>query len=136
MLLDTWFTDNLFGLPGDEDGGGMTSFVVFSMMGFFPVTPGIPVYNIGSPVFNEISISLPKGKSFKIIAKNYAAEHIYIQRAILNGKELSTPWFTHADLVQGGTLELFMGDKPNKVWGALKTDTPPSRIDLNTSVYK
>ena len=38
MLLDTWFTDDLFGMPGDEDGGGISSFVVFSMMGFFPVT--------------------------------------------------------------------------------------------------
>ncbi|WP_214225432.1 GH92 family glycosyl hydrolase [Pedobacter sp. B4-66] len=135
MLLDTWFTDNLFGLPGDEDGGGMTSFVVFSMMGFFPVTPGIPVYNIGSPVFSEIDMSLPNGKSFKVIAKNYAVEHIYIQRALLNGKELTKPWFTHADLVHGGTLELFMGSEPNKRWGALETDIPPSNINLNTSLY-
>lgn len=135
MLLDTWFTDNLFGLPGDEDGGGMTSFVVFSMMGFFPVTAGIPVYNIGSPVFSELDITLPNGKSFKISAKNYAAENIYIQRAVLNGKELKKPWFTHNDLVNGGTLELFMGYKPNKTWGALETDSPASSIDLNTSLY-
>lgn len=135
MLLDTWFTDNLFGLPGDEDGGGMTSFVVFSMMGFFPVTPGIPVYNIGSPVFSELNLSLPNGKSFKIKARQYAVENIYVQRAVLNGKPLNRPWFTHSDLVDGGTLELFMGDKPNKEWGALETDRPASNINLNTSLY-
>ena len=42
MLLDTWFTNSPFGIPGDEDGGGLSAFVVFSSMGFYPVTPGIP----------------------------------------------------------------------------------------------
>jgi predicted alpha-1,2-mannosidase len=70
MLMDTWYTDNLFGLPGDEDGGGMTAFVVFSMMGFFPVTPGVPVYNIGSPVFTKVTINLPDGKLLTINASS------------------------------------------------------------------
>ena len=99
MLLDSWFTDNVFGFPGDEDGGGMSSFVVFSMMGFYPVTPGIPVYNIGSPVFDRISINLPNGKTFVVVAKNNSAANIYIQSAALNGKPLATPWFTHKELL-------------------------------------
>jgi putative alpha-1,2-mannosidase len=53
FLLDVWFKDNLFGIPGDEDGGGMSAFVVFSSMGFYPVTPGLPVYAIGSPVLKK-----------------------------------------------------------------------------------
>jgi len=67
--MDTWYTDNLFGIPGDEDGGGMTAFVVFSMMGFFPVITGVPIYSIGSPEFNQLSIKLAGGKSFTLIAK-------------------------------------------------------------------
>src|SRR5262249_16215692 len=59
LLLDTWFKDNTFGVPGDEDGGSMSSFVVFSAMGFFPLTPGIPRYTITSPVFSKVSIALP-----------------------------------------------------------------------------
>ena len=117
FLLDTWFKDNVFGIPGDEDGGGMTAFVVFSSMGFYPVTPGIPVYTIGSPVFENISIDLPKGKKFTVIAKNSSSTNKYIQHAKFNGSTIMSPWFTHQELVDGGTLELEMGPKPNKEWG-------------------
>ncbi|HEV7781210.1 MAG TPA: glycoside hydrolase domain-containing protein, partial [Chitinophagaceae bacterium] len=117
FLLDVWFKDNVFGIPGDEDGGGMTAFVVFSSMGFYPVTPGLPVYTIGSPLFSKVSIDLPNGKQFRITANNCSVVNKYIQRAKMNGKELNTPWFTHEQLVGGGHLELEMGPKPNKTWG-------------------
>jgi predicted alpha-1,2-mannosidase len=116
-LLSTWFTDNLFGIPGDEDGGGMSAFVVFSMLGFFQITPGIPVYDIGSPVFDKATITLPKGKKFVVIANNNSPVNKYIIKASLNGKALNKPWFTHTDLMQGGVLELSMGNAPNKEWG-------------------
>ena len=136
MLLDAFFTDNLFGIPGDEDGGGMSAFVVFSMMGFFPVTPGIPVYAIGSPVFEEIAITLPGGKEFIIKAKDCSKENKYIQSASLNGKALDKPWFTHEALINGGTLELVMGNHPNKEWGAGEKDAPPSFINYINEVSK
>jgi len=136
MLLNTWYTDNLFGIPGDEDGGGMTSFVVFSMMGFFPVTAGIPVYNIGSPVFTKVTIHLPNNKVFTINAPNSSADNKYIQSATINGAVLSKPWFTHTDLVNGATINFKMGDRPNKAWGAKVQDAPPSAIDVNPAMYK
>lgn len=117
FLLDTWFKDNVFGIPGDEDGGGMSAFVVFSSMGFYPVTPGTPVYTIGSPVFENISIDLPGGKQFQLIANNCSVINKYIQSAKFDGKVLDTPWFTHEQLISGGKLELEMGPKPNKTWG-------------------
>ncbi len=129
MLLDTFFTDNLFGIPGDEDGGGMSSFVMFSMMGFFQVTPGIPVYTIGSPVFEKTTIDLPNGKQFTVIADGSSKENKYIQSATLNGEEWNKPWFTHNDLIGGGTLKLIMGSKPNKQWGSDLLNAPPSATD-------
>jgi predicted alpha-1,2-mannosidase len=135
MLLDTWYTDNLFGIPGDEDGGGMTAFVVFSMMGFFPVTPGVPVYNIGSPVFENVSITLPNGKTFSVVAKNSSGVNRYIQSAMLNGKTWNKPWFTHTDIMNGGKLELLMGATPNKNWGAYDQSAPPSKIDLDPLLF-
>lgn len=128
MLLDAFFTDNLFGIPGDEDGGGMSAFVVFSMMGFFPVTPGIPVYTIGSPVFEEVTIKLPGGKQFVVKAEHCSKENKYIQSAKLNGQLLEKSWFTHADLVKGGVLEFVMGNQPNKDWGSDPKDVPPSEM--------
>ncbi|MBE9465560.1 GH92 family glycosyl hydrolase [Dyadobacter subterraneus] len=117
FLLDVWFKDNIFGIPGDEDGGGMTAFVVFSSMGFYPVTPGKPEYTIGSPVFERVSIALPNGKQFKVIANHSSVVNKYIQSAKFDGKVLNVPTFTHEQLVAGGTLELEMGPKPNKSWG-------------------
>jgi len=117
FLLDVWFKDNIFGIPGDEDGGGMSAFVVFSSMGFYPITPGLPVYTIGSPVFSKVTIDLDNGKQFTMIANNCSVVNKYIQSAKFNGEPLNKPWFTHKQLVDGGTLELEMGPKPNKKWG-------------------
>jgi predicted alpha-1,2-mannosidase len=117
FLLDVWFKDNIFGIPGDEDGGGMSAFVVFSSMGFYPITPGIPVYTIGSPLFEKVTIDLPGGKRFTVNAKNCSVVNKYIQSAQFNGQPLNTPFFTHEQLMAGGTLELEMGPKPNREWG-------------------
>lgn len=129
FLLDVWFKDNIFGIPGDEDGGGMSAFVVFSSMGFYPVTPGLPVYTIGSPVFSKVSIELTNGKEFRITAKNSNEKNKYIQSAKFNGKELNSPWFTHDQLIAGGHLELEMGPFPNKNWGV--SSATPDRVMLN-----
>jgi len=128
FLLDVWFKDNIFGIPGDEDGGGMTAFVVFSSMGFYPVTPGIPTYNIGSPLFEEVKISLENGKIFTIKAPGCSVKNKYIQSAKLNGQPLNKPWFTHDQLMNGAVLELQMGELPNKQWGAGEADAPPSSV--------
>lgn len=114
MLLDTWFTDNVFGMPGDEDGGAMSAWVVFSMMGFFQVTPGVPTYTIGSPSFDEVTIRLPNEKEFKIVARGNSKENVYVQQARLNGEPLGELFFSHEQLMNGGVLELEMGGEPAK----------------------
>ena len=129
-LLSQWFRNDLMGVPGDEDGGGMTAFVVFSMMGFYPVTPGSPTYNIGSPVFRSVRLELGEGRFLEIIAENYAPGRKYIQSATLNGKEWNKPWFSQQDIRNGGRLVLKMGDKPEKNWGALPDAVPPSSEKL------
>ena len=117
-LLRQWFRNDLMGVPGDEDGGGMSAFVVFSQMGFYPVTPGSPTYNIGSPLFTDVKVDLGGGKVFEIRANNASEENKYIQSAKLNGVALDQPWFNHSDIAEGGLLELEMGPKANKAWGA------------------
>lgn len=123
-LRQSWFRNDLMGVPGDEDGGGLSAFVVFSMIGFYPVTPGIPIYVIGSPAFPKTKLNLPGNKTFTIIADGLSKENIYIQSAKLNGRTLGRAWLKHSEVVAGGELELEMGSKPNKTWGA--NDAPPS----------
>lgn len=121
-LLDQWFRNDIMGVPGDEDGGGMSAFVVFSQMGFYPVTPGSPTYNIGSPVFTDVKVDMGNGNTFEVKANNASAENKYIQSAKLNGEILDKAWFNHSDIASGGLLELEMGPKANKQWGIA---TPP-----------
>ncbi len=135
MLLDTWFTDTTLGMPGDEDGGGMSAFVVFSMMGLYPVTPGVPIYNICSPVFDRITIRLPNGKKFSIICRNNSKDNQYIQSIQLNGEPLNQVWFRHADLVNGKELKLQMGDTPNKTLGSEPSAFPPSAMSVNPEMF-
>jgi predicted alpha-1,2-mannosidase len=117
QVLDMWFDDRPLGIPGDEDGGGLCSWYVFSAMGFFPVTVGSGEYAIGSPFFEKISIKLPNGKAFNVNAKNCSKKNKYIQSARLNGKELKRAFINHTDIINGGTLNLIMGESPNKEWG-------------------
>jgi putative alpha-1,2-mannosidase len=86
-------------------------------MGFYPVCPGKPVYDIGSPIFEEVKLHLGNGKTFRVLAPNVSAVNKYIQSAEMNGKPLHKPWFEHKDLTGGGTLILEMGARPNKSWG-------------------
>lgn len=117
FLLDVWFKDNIFGIPGDEDGGGMTAFVVFSSMGLYPVTPGLPYYDITSPIFEKVTINLKSGKKFTVIAKGASRTKKYIQKAFINDIEILSPFITHKQIMEGGTLNLVLDELPNKDWG-------------------
>ena len=117
FLLDVWFKDNIFGIPGDEDGGGMTAFVVFTSMGIYPVTPGVPYYNITSPIFEKTSIKLKNGRTFTVLAKGASKTKKYIQKAFINGKEIQAPYISHEQIMLGATLTLELGEYPNKEWG-------------------
>jgi len=135
QLLEAWFTDTVLGMPGDEDGGGMSSFVVFSMMGFYPVVPGVPVYELGSPVFDRVTIRLHNGKTLRLICKNNSRDNKYIQRVRLNGQSPNRVWFRHADAVKGLTVELEMSNQPNTKLGADRGDLPPSSLELNPASF-
>jgi predicted alpha-1,2-mannosidase len=125
-LMDVWYGDGPMGIPGDDDGGETSSWYVFSAMGFYPVCPGSPVYEIGSPLFARTRIEVGGGRQFNIEARGVSAKNKYIQSATLNGKPLGRPWFRQEDLAGGGSLVLIMGPKPNRTWGNNAEDAPPS----------
>jgi predicted alpha-1,2-mannosidase len=126
QIMEVWYGDGPLGICGDEDGGAMSSWYVLSAMGFYPVCPGRPVYDIGSPLFQEVRIALSGGKTFTIAAPGTSAQNKYVQSAMLNGRPLDKPWFTHEELAAGGTLVLQMGPRPNRKWGSSPDSAPPS----------
>lgn len=125
-IMKLWFSAAPLGYSGDEDNGEQSSWYVLSAMGFYPVNPGRPVYDIGSPIFDEVKLKMEGGKVFTITAKNVSAANKYIQSATLNGLPLNKPWFEHKDMVNGGTLVFEMGPRPNTAWGSAPEAAPPS----------
>lgn len=102
------------GLAGNEDCGQMSAWYILNSMGFYQVCPGKPVYSIGRPVFDQAVVNLTNGKKFTVMVKNNSKKNKYIESMSLNGQTLHTPFFSHQDIVDGGTLEITMSDKPNK----------------------
>jgi predicted alpha-1,2-mannosidase len=123
-VMEKLYNSGPKGFPGDEDQGAMSSWYVISALGLYSVTPGVDQYAIGSPIFNKATISLENGKKFTIIAKNNNKQNVYIQSAKLNGKVYTRNFISHSDIIDGGTLELMMSDKPNKERGINEEDKP------------
>ncbi|MCX6326574.1 MAG: GH92 family glycosyl hydrolase [Bacteroidia bacterium] len=114
------------GLCGDEDNGQTSAWFVFSSMGFYPVCPGSGEYVIGSPLFEEVTLTLENGKIFTVKALNNSAGNVYIQSAILNGKPFERTFIRHDEIFMGGVLEFTMGALPNKTWGTAYPKRPYS----------
>jgi predicted alpha-1,2-mannosidase len=114
------------GICGNEDMGSLSSWYVFSALGFYPVTPGSTYYVIGSPMFREVTIDLGNNKVFVISALNNSKENKYIQSAALNGKVMTRTWISQKEITDGGVLRFEMGREPNKKWGCKPEDAPPS----------
>lgn len=113
------------GYPGDEDNGEMSAWYIFSALGFYPLKMGTPEYAIGAPLFKKVTIHLENGKDIVINAPNNSKENKYVQGLKLNGKTYTKNYISHADLVDGATLDFDMGPKPSK-WGSNLTDLPKS----------
>jgi len=114
------------GLCGNEDMGSLSSWYVLSAMGIYPVTPGEPIYVIGSPLFGQATIDLGNGKTFIIEAQNNSSANKYIQSATLNGKPMTKTWLSQKEITDGGKVVFIMGPEPNKKWGNRPEDAPPS----------
>jgi predicted alpha-1,2-mannosidase len=115
------------GYPGMDDQGATSSWYALSAMGFYPVDPSSDAYIIGSPLFDDVKLTMGNGKILEIAAHNNSDANMYIQSATMNGKPWTKPWFAHADIKDGATLVLTMGPKPNPAWGSAPGDAPPSQ---------
>ncbi len=123
------YTPERDGLCGNEDCGQMSAWYVFSALGFYPVCPGRDYYVIGSPIFDKATIDFGNGRTFEIIAEKVSKDNKYIQSARMNGISYSKSYILHKDIISGGSVIFEMGNKPNKIWGKMKSDRPYSRIN-------
>jgi predicted alpha-1,2-mannosidase len=114
------------GLVGNDDLGQMSAWLLFSSVGFYPVTPGANEYVIGRPFVREATLHLPNGRAFRVVADHFAKANGYVGRVELNGKLLEKTYLTHAQVMAGGELRFVMQAAPNKSWGASQADRPYS----------
>ena len=121
-MKEMYFND-YDGLSGNEDVGQMSAWYVLSSIGLYQVEPAGGKFIIGSPVFDEVTVSVGGGKTFTLKTKNNSEENIYIQSATLNGKPLANSYLMYQDIVNGGTLELTMGSTPS-AWGTKAKNRP------------
>lgn len=99
------------GIDGNDDCGQMSAWYIFSSLGFYPVAPGKTEYAIGSPMFEEATIHLPNGKKFTIKTINNSDENAYISKITLNGKQYSSFFIDHKDIMNGGEMVFEMKGK-------------------------
>lgn len=114
QILRDFYTADPEGIIGNEDCGQMSAWYIMNALGFYQVTPGKPEYIIGRPLFDEATINLESGKIFQIVTENNNSENKYVQEVWLNGERQESLFFTHADIRNGGTLKVLMGNEPNK----------------------
>lgn len=125
-ILKNLYDNTPEGISGNEDCGQMSAWYVFSSIGFYPVYPASGVYVLGSPLFDKVTIQLPGEKTFSLKVEQNSEKNIYIQRVILNGKPWPNSYITHQQIMQGGTMTIVMGSKPNLKFGHLPASRPKS----------
>jgi predicted alpha-1,2-mannosidase len=126
QVMQQQYQDGPAGLAGNDDGGQMSAWYVLSGLGLYPASPGVPVYEIGTPVFDMAIVHTSGARPFTICAPGAAAGKFYVQSATLNSKPLERPWITHQEILDGGELIFVMGDRPNKEWASAPDAAPPS----------
>ena len=99
------------GLGGNDDCGQMSAWYILSALGFYPIAPGSPSYELGSPLINSATLNLENGKQFKIQVKNQSAKNTYVQAVYLNGVKINGHQLLHQEVMSGGELTFLMGDK-------------------------
>jgi predicted alpha-1,2-mannosidase len=114
------------GYCGDEDNGQTSAWYVFSALGFYPVTPSVPQYALGAPLFPEAVLHLENGRKVTIRAPGSSDAKRYVDALRIDGKPVQRNWLSHAELMRGAQLDFTMSDKPNQQRGTRPEDAPYS----------
>ncbi|MBO9694526.1 GH92 family glycosyl hydrolase [Chryseobacterium sp.] len=113
-ILEMQYKATPDGLGGNDDTGQMSAWYILSSLGFYPVAPGSESYSIGSPAIDHAVLNLENGKTFEIEAINQSPENVYVQKILLNGKEIKNFTLKHSEIMNGGKLTFYMGSKAKK----------------------
>ena len=111
-VLDNKYSNRYDGLDGNDDGGTLSAWYVFSALGFYPVA-GTDVYQLGAPLFETASVRLDSA-TLHINTVNYGPENIYVKNVWLNNIIQDRTWISHDEIKDGGILKFEMSSEPKK----------------------
>ena len=114
MIMETMYGNKEDGLCGNDDAGQMSSWYLFSALGFYPVAPGSDEYAIGSPLVNKATVQLGNGKAVTINTVNQSKENVYIEKVEINGREVVGNILKHSDIANGGEVTFYLRDTPKQ----------------------
>ncbi|MGI4872092.1 MAG: GH92 family glycosyl hydrolase [Janthinobacterium lividum] len=117
-ILAEEYTDGPGGLSGNDDAGQMSAWYVFAALGLYPLNPASDEYLLCAPLFDRATVRLPNGKLLEIIANKSTADAAYIAGVTWNGRPYPFNYLHHADLAQGGKLEIDLQPAPTKQWAS------------------
>ena len=126
QIVDSQYKPTPDGLVGNDDLGQMSAWLLFTGLGFYPVTPGSLQYVIGRPFVDHATLNLPNSRRFAIVTEGLGDDHPYVGKVLLNGRPLDKGYITHAEIEAGGELRFVMSATPNKTWATAGTDRPYS----------
>jgi predicted alpha-1,2-mannosidase len=126
-VLTELFTATPGGIPGNDDLGATSSWIVFAAIGMYPVTPGVGGFSLNSPLFPDIKIRMGRGaKTLRIVADGARASAPYVQELRLDGKSYNRTWLPFDRIARGATLRFKLGSAPNTKWATAPDAAPPS----------
>jgi predicted alpha-1,2-mannosidase len=120
------FTATPGGIPGNDDLGATSSWIVFSAIGLYPIIPGVGGFSINSPLFPAVTVRLKDGKQLKITAQGASATAPYVQELRLNGRPYNSTWLPYESIAGGARLQFKLGSAPNTRWATEASAAPPS----------
>lgn len=126
QIVESQYRPTPDGLSGNDDLGQMSAWLVFTALGFYPVTPGSLEYVIGRPFVNRATLSLPNGRQLTVIADRLDDRHPYVGKVMLNGIPVTRAYLRHDEIMAGGELRFTMQAKPNIAWATHPKDRPYS----------
>lgn len=112
QLMTQEFNASTTGYPGDEDNGSTAAWYIFNSMGFYPVCPGAGEYVLGMPLFDNVTLHLSNGKDLELSAGPNYPQQQFIHEVKRNGQMHEALFFTHEDLLSGGTIDFHLGTVP------------------------
>ncbi|KAH5494149.1 hypothetical protein HBI23_117630 [Parastagonospora nodorum] len=128
QLARQYFKNQPYGLPGNSDAGALNSWLIWQMLGLYPVVTQ-PIYLLSSPWFPDVNMTVNHNRTLRITAQGLGQDSYYVQSVKVNGVSWTKNWVRHDDvMVEGGMIEFVLGTE-ERIWESGEVAPSPGRVE-------